>query len=673
MTDNTAYSAWSTRARLTLEPVPLWPVTGARSWQLAWEMHVYIFGVVFCALAFNSLLHVIRLTRCNRLPYAYYLGAVDTLVFVTGTCRGIFLLVDPYSINGTLYPLVSTLLYSTSFSSLLCAFTLLFAMLLKLTKVRLCLFNRSTFIGAVSAIHAALSQLAFVSLSKFTLHTATTVYITCRVTSLLWSTIVLGVYMSLVCRLSNAARSRWRQALSRFSPCHFVKSEATNERLLPLYLTLLPMTRYTAVAAVMCMTAAGLQLYAVFGVLSPLTVTNPQPWQWWAVQSATRLTELLALAAIQHAAGLPVSQYNYSLYASSSVSSHAAYTTCCWDRPARRHKATCCCCYGNTDEDGETDRHDEWYMLNSPDYFSKSTLQLHVRADGVTTECCGDSRCALNKSASMLSTAKCAATGPSPKSCSVPSGLASLVFRAPPTVDSPASTRKSPLPTHKPSQGVSMLTFENGLLRFRQAGDPEGCGLRAGVSDDLSLGHYPPSLCLTNRISSTASAINHSHGGSPSDASVCTDWMGAMWAGYYPRPLPSPAPHSTGMGRRSNSMATVSRTDKVSDEGSWWEEEGGQRLSAILNYHPPSDINLQDSIEKALNTCHRDRDFDSNLDSDLENDPGLTVTVPRSDEPRTSRQRSNSCSSQLSSRSYWWALYRRPRDSKRWRRRFLHN
>lgn len=108
-----------------------------QTWACAWEIHIYVFGCLFCVFGLYTLLSLVRVwwNRC-LLPSGYFIW-LHMLLLVVCLTRSFYLLYDGYGSSGSFHASVNHFLYTVTFPCLTAAFSSIFYWLLQTTQVRL--------------------------------------------------------------------------------------------------------------------------------------------------------------------------------------------------------------------------------------------------------------------------------------------------------------------------------------------------------------------------------------------------------------------------------------------------------------------------------------------------------------------------------------------------------
>ena len=311
MSNSTTESVTIARDALA-EPGPDWPVA-KKVWGLAWGMHWIGFGVLFGLLAVHSLVALIlvnyRKSFCRK---PLFIG-INSLLFVLGVTRAIYLLLDPYESrqNGVEDPKwLTLLLFGIAYPCLTSSFCLIHLAFLEVTKLKIGpnKLQNVKFLIAIIAIHFVI---------VFTTETTSSIkpdlnvlLIVCQSFFILWSLLLSGSFIYSGCKVINHVTKVHTQLNA------FEKNESLQRRPKQKSCTA-KVAKITLATSVLGIAVCSLHFYSMIGVYGMYSkVVHPSPWPWLAFQSSFRLVELLMSCTI-------------------------AYSVVQRDKAPRRGKATC--------------------------------------------------------------------------------------------------------------------------------------------------------------------------------------------------------------------------------------------------------------------------------------------------------------------------------------------
>lgn len=249
------------------EPRPEWS-TAIQTWGKAWDLHIYLFAVVYILIAVTSGVgladDVLSGHSIKGLKLALYL---TLLLF--GFSRAIILLVDPYSSLGTLDPLSAYITWSLGFPCVLTALGLLLLVFIDATNMmnvappRFQKFSTALGVMVVNVIIVVGTDLIFLLIQKLLV-----LIIVCHLYFVLFGVILTTGFIRVGFQLSSnsAARIYGDTGLQRLRVLVFI-------------------------TAVLNLLFIGTQVYSAvlnFGLRSDV----PGAWPWYAVQTSLRALEV---------------------------------------------------------------------------------------------------------------------------------------------------------------------------------------------------------------------------------------------------------------------------------------------------------------------------------------------------------------------------------------------
>ena len=246
------------------EPVPHWP-TAFQIWGKAWDLHIYLFAVLYTIIAATSGIALASDILTNHGIKGLKLTLYLTLMFL-GSSRAIILFVDPYSSRGILDLLSTYITWSLGFPCILTALSLLLLVFVEVTRMNLAppRFQKlSTALGmmVINILMVLATDLVFLLTQK-----GFVLLVICHVYFLLIGLILTAGFLRIGFRISNnaAADIYGDTGLTRLRVLAFI-SAALNLLFL------------------------GIQVYSVirFGVEE-----NPRAWPWYAEQTLLRVLEV---------------------------------------------------------------------------------------------------------------------------------------------------------------------------------------------------------------------------------------------------------------------------------------------------------------------------------------------------------------------------------------------
>ncbi|CAH1785186.1 unnamed protein product [Owenia fusiformis] len=290
------------------EPEPDWSIAKPIL-QEAWEVHVYLVGVLFALLALYSLVSIIRLYNNKHLLSQGYFIALNALMFIMGSFRAVYFLVDAYNSNRTFPIWLSYFMYGIGLPCLTSAFSVLFLALLQTTKMQLLSprIQKLSCLILIIALHFILHIVADVLIAFF--FDSKIIVLICQIFFCMWGLILFGGYFYIFRKLYKSAVKRQKTMMASSVSLMKYKLQDVIPIRKPHKLTLGIAVKITFVTAIFGLICAILQIYAMAGVYSVFSQEIPQPWPWWGFQFAQRLTELAMCFTMSYVATQPF-RYN---------------------------------------------------------------------------------------------------------------------------------------------------------------------------------------------------------------------------------------------------------------------------------------------------------------------------------------------------------------------------
>ena len=260
------------------EPGPNWE-DAYDTWGLAWEFHIYTFAVCF-VIVFAYALYYVVANIADGLREKYLSVGLNLMMVVCGLSRAFVLAVDPYHQGTVGTPIkLMRILWSLTDPCLTAADSLVILSLLetyRLSVAPLRLQKPSTIIPVI-CIHFCFVLTTDLIVSDFI--EAKAMLLFCQVFFIAWCA-VLGICYFLI-----------GYKLDQLIFKSGVKNEVSQEGRWYIYLIHASGISNIITSAVYIYSAAG-----VFGVYSDVTYVDP--WPWWSLQSALRITELVAAVLV---------------------------------------------------------------------------------------------------------------------------------------------------------------------------------------------------------------------------------------------------------------------------------------------------------------------------------------------------------------------------------------
>lgn len=261
------------------EPNPDWE-TAKMKWDVAWEMHIYIFAIVFAVIAVAALYLLLKHKEGQYKKRCF--NTVLILLLIAGCTRFICLVLDPY-MSGEPIVLPEALhrvVFGLTLPCLLSAFSLIFLSLIQASKVTFIHRNLMNWkvIGALCGVHFLVNTVAEL-LVAYKIE-ARAILLSCYSYVCVWG-LFLFIGFPLVGQkiISNLVHSS-----------HSLRKKARKEPLLKV--------------ARIAYGAAGCGILLLFVQIYFMVDMYPEtrqggdtcfsdPWLWWTFQTVARITEIL--------------------------------------------------------------------------------------------------------------------------------------------------------------------------------------------------------------------------------------------------------------------------------------------------------------------------------------------------------------------------------------------
>ena len=252
------------------EPGPFWP-KAYKEWGMAWEMHVYVFAVIFLGFAVYSS-YFIGHGLYARLDQKYLGFSLNIVMLILGATRAFVLFTDPY-LQGTMINNVHVMrvIWSLASPCLTSADCLVILSLVETAKISLGpqRMQKFSIIIKIILLHFALVLITDFVVSAFVEAKAMLVF--CQVFFILWGT-VLGIgYFILGYKLDKKL---------------FANKEVKSKKdKFYIYLIYASGVNNFVLCIMFIYSSAG-----VFGVYSDVQFVGA--WPWWAMQTCFRVSEV---------------------------------------------------------------------------------------------------------------------------------------------------------------------------------------------------------------------------------------------------------------------------------------------------------------------------------------------------------------------------------------------
>ena len=271
----------------------------------ALQGHIYLFGVAFGVVALYSLFSIIRLWKRKHLLSQKYFISLNLLIFLMGSTRSVYLLVDGYNSKQVYPEIVSYMLYTLFLPCVTSTFSLLFLSLLAATRMKFISpsIQKTKVILCVIFVHFALAIVTDV-LTVCHLDARVILFV-CQVFYIVWGLFLFVGFMYIFGRLYKAAVDRQAQ-MNKYALKKLGGSTKQNYKPENHKLTLSLGTIVTLISSILGLLTVVLLIYGmvdVYGVFEFGRV--PEPWRWWGYHTTFRALELAICITVSYVATQP--------------------------------------------------------------------------------------------------------------------------------------------------------------------------------------------------------------------------------------------------------------------------------------------------------------------------------------------------------------------------------
>ena len=280
------------------EPVPDWE-EARELWGIAWELHWIGFGLAFCVLAITSSIALVQANKKRRFGRKPFVVAINSLLLILGVTRALYLLIDPYESkqNGVKIPKwFSQFLFNISFPCLSSAFSLIFVVFLRVSKLRLVSkkFN-ARIIVAIILLHFALVLVAEIA-AVIDYSNVAILLIICQLFFIIWGLLLSASFiysgLKVIYRAKNVGK-------------HLEAQRGANTS---------KVAKVTIGTSCLGLTLSALQLYSLVSLFRFYDdFTEPSAWPWWGFQTCARLIEVAMACTIAYSVMKPSERSNSSI------------------------------------------------------------------------------------------------------------------------------------------------------------------------------------------------------------------------------------------------------------------------------------------------------------------------------------------------------------------------
>ena len=279
------------------EPGPDWLVA-KKIWGVAWGMHWIGFGILFALLAVQSLIALVFVNRRKGFCRKPLFIAINSMLFVLGATRAVYLLLDPYESrqNGVNDPKwLTLLLFGIAYPCLTSSFCLIHLAFLEVTKLKVgpSKLQSVKFLSSVILTHFAIVLTAETTSSIKP--QMKPLLIVCQSFFILWSLILSISFIYSGCKLINHVK-KVRTQLEAFERNETLRAKKTKQKSCTT-----KVAKITFATSILGIAVCSLHFYSMIGVYGMYSeVVHPSPWPWLTFQSIFRFVELAMACTIAY-------------------------------------------------------------------------------------------------------------------------------------------------------------------------------------------------------------------------------------------------------------------------------------------------------------------------------------------------------------------------------------
>ena len=291
------------RTEALAEPGPDWPVA-KEIWGLAWQLHWIGFGILFAFLAVRCLVAIVMVNIRNGFCRKPLFLTINSLLFVLGTTRAVYMLLDPYESreNGVKDPeWLSLLLFGIAYPCLTSAFCLIHLAFLEVTKIKVgpSRLQNVKFLSAIIIVHFVI---VFTAESTASIKPELdALLIVCQSFFILWGMLLSGSFIYSGCKVIKQV-DKVHEQLNAIKKNERLRSNLKPEK----KSSTTKVAKVTLASSFLGFAVCGLHFYSMIGVYGMYSkIVHPSPWPWLAFQSFFRLMELAMASTIAYSVMQP--------------------------------------------------------------------------------------------------------------------------------------------------------------------------------------------------------------------------------------------------------------------------------------------------------------------------------------------------------------------------------
>lgn len=283
------------------EPGPDWPIA-KKIWGFAWQLHWIGFGILFGFLAVHCLVAIVMVNIRKGFCRKPLFLAINSLLFVLGTTRAVYMLLDPYESreNGVKDPeWLTLLLFGIAFPCLTSAFCLIHLAFLEVTKIKIgpSRLQNVKFLSAIIIVHFVI---VFTAESTASIKPELdALLIVCQSFFILWGLLLSGSFIYSGCKVIKQV-DKVHEQLKAIEKNERLRSKPKKKS------STTKVAKVTLASSFLGFAVCGLQFYSMIGVYGMYSKeVHPSPWPWLAFQSSFRLVELAMACTIVYSVMQP--------------------------------------------------------------------------------------------------------------------------------------------------------------------------------------------------------------------------------------------------------------------------------------------------------------------------------------------------------------------------------
>ena len=275
------------------EPLPEWD-HAQETWKWTWILHWAGFGAVFALLALYALWSVIKLAAASKKHRRKPLLAlaINSLLFVFGTSRAMYLFINPYESQQCFLPtycpvILARILFGIALPCITASFSLIHLAFLQLSKLKLYpeRLQSSACLACIIAFQFGLSLFTEIMITMYANWKMLNIF--CQAFFIALGLILSGSFIysgRIILKSVRETRLSIRQLGNL--------SDRTRRRKVS------KLVKITYITVIVGFTSCAMQLYSLIVVYNFYSAGDrgvvPEPWPWLVFQSLSRIVEIVA-------------------------------------------------------------------------------------------------------------------------------------------------------------------------------------------------------------------------------------------------------------------------------------------------------------------------------------------------------------------------------------------